>query len=427
MKSSLPCVALVLGSFGVFGSGACQAGLQPGDPSAGSANDDGSSGGSTKQSGGASGEAGGRKGDSESGGAKSAGGSGDDGTGGRKDATGGTGAGARTGGGGGGGNDGSGGSANVCEPDKTRPCYEGPPSTRKVGACRDGTETCLPDGSGYGPCTGQVLPTHEICENSLDDDCDGRVDFGDDADGDGWAFCLGDCCDDEETCDDPASVNVGAFEVSGNGIDEDCDGNVDDVSTTCDAGLSSNSLDAVDFAHALDLCRRTSESPPTPRTRTWGVVFARFLRSDSIGTPSPDARAIRASFGTNNLPKLGSGLVVLSTGTAAAPGETNPAHTPFDPGTDFGLTSTPPSDWLALNRNHFPTVAGCPTPSASVVHDPILYELRLRVPTNAHSFQFWASYFSADFPESICSGYSDYFLVLLTSEAENSPSDHDLA
>ena len=68
MKSSLPWIALAFGSLGVFGTGACQSGLQAGDPSAGSANDDNGSGGSKTESGGASGPGtGGRTGGSGSG------------------------------------------------------------------------------------------------------------------------------------------------------------------------------------------------------------------------------------------------------------------------------------------------------------------------------------------------------------------------
>lgn len=65
----------------------------------------------------------------------------------------------------------------VCLPGDTQPCYTGPAGTEGVGVCRAGTMTCLEDGSGFGECSGEVLPSAETC-NGLDDDCDGLVDTG---------------------------------------------------------------------------------------------------------------------------------------------------------------------------------------------------------------------------------------------------------
>ncbi len=64
----------------------------------------------------------------------------------------------------------------------------------------------------------------EVCGDGIDNDCDGVDDVCTvDADGDGY--------DDTVDCDDSdASVNPGAAEVCGDGIDNDCDG-VDDVCT----------------------------------------------------------------------------------------------------------------------------------------------------------------------------------------------------
>ena len=52
-------------------------------------------------------------------------------------------------------------------------CYTGASSTRGVGACKDGTQSCA--GGVVGPCVGQVTPTTEKCDNK-DNDCDGKTD-----------------------------------------------------------------------------------------------------------------------------------------------------------------------------------------------------------------------------------------------------------
>jgi hypothetical protein len=90
------------------------------------------------------------------------------------------------------------------------------------------------DGDGYSVTTACALPggdcddsdpfvspgAVEAC-NGFDDDCDGQVDEGFDADGDGYATCDGDCDDG-----DPA-IHPGAPELC-NGFDDDCDGPVDE-------------------------------------------------------------------------------------------------------------------------------------------------------------------------------------------------------
>jgi hypothetical protein len=60
-------------------------------------------------------------------------------------------------------------------PGETRACYSGPDGTEGVGVCVGGTETCLPDGSGYGACAGEVAPQAEDCSMGTDEDCDGTV------------------------------------------------------------------------------------------------------------------------------------------------------------------------------------------------------------------------------------------------------------
>ena len=65
----------------------------------------------------------------------------------------------------------------ACVPGTVAPCYSGPANTAGIGACKAGTVTCLPDGTAYGTCVGEVTPTPEDCETPIDDDCDGVSPF----------------------------------------------------------------------------------------------------------------------------------------------------------------------------------------------------------------------------------------------------------
>ena len=110
-------------------------------------------------------------------------------------------------------------------------CYSADDETLGVGICQAGTRRCVD--AGLGPCEGQIIPQEERCDISitagLDDDCDGRVDEGCDLDQDGVTADQGDCNDR----DDSVSPNA---EETCNGVDDDCNGRIDEVSVTCYEG-----------------------------------------------------------------------------------------------------------------------------------------------------------------------------------------------
>src|SRR5204862_296274 len=65
----------------------------------------------------------------------------------------------------------------ACSPGATQACYAGDPSQAGIGACVKGTQTCIGNEFGsWGACVGSGAPSPEICGDGIDNDCDGRVD-----------------------------------------------------------------------------------------------------------------------------------------------------------------------------------------------------------------------------------------------------------
>ncbi len=101
-------------------------------------------------------------------------------------------------------------------------CDDSDPALNLDDADGDGYSTCAGDCDDADPAVNPGVA--EDCLNGMDDDCDGLIDEGTDADGDGFvALPCGNDCDDSN----PA-VNPGAPEIC-DGLDNDCNGLVDDL------------------------------------------------------------------------------------------------------------------------------------------------------------------------------------------------------
>lgn len=119
--------------------------------------------------------------------------------------------------------------ANTCAEGQERPC-----ST----ACGEGVERCR--GGVWRPCTARA-PTLEICGNGVDDNCDGRIDedCGGCHPGDERP-CRTECGTGVERCVDGQWYGCTAPrvrpEICGNGVDDNCDGQIDEGCDGCREG-----------------------------------------------------------------------------------------------------------------------------------------------------------------------------------------------
>jgi hypothetical protein len=125
----------------------------------------------------------------------------------------------------------------ICTVGEQRACSSA--GQNGVGVCHAGVQTCEPTGEfgSWGACVGEVLPSAELC-NGLDDDCDGVVDQAltqacSTACGSGTIVCTAGAW---TSCSAPAPT----AEVC-NGLDDDCDGQIDEgldraCSSACGAG-----------------------------------------------------------------------------------------------------------------------------------------------------------------------------------------------
>jgi hypothetical protein len=222
-----------------------------------------------------------------------------------------------------------------------------------------------------------------------------------DHDGDGWSLRDGDCND----CD--PNTNPGAWDVPGNGVDEDCSGVADDEVTSCDDGIVLHTNVPEDGARAIGLCRFTQEKVSDPRDRSWGVIASSFELADGSLGMHHASRGVIEDFGPNVRPQQGGALLALSSASARRPGDPD-FVLPIDG--DMGTTSATPDGW----PKPFPSCSE-PLDPVPVANDSAALSLRIRVPTNAQGLSFRFAFFTTEFPAWVCRQYNDYFVALMAS------------
>ncbi|WP_437951676.1 hypothetical protein WME98_13425 [Sorangium sp. So ce296] len=249
-------------------------------------------------------------------------------------------------------------------------------------------------------------------------DCGGSPD--DDADGDGYTEQQGDC-DDCNPLVNPGVVELAT--VGGEGgaaperVDDDCDGEIDNLPEPCDDDIPIDDADPLKAAKAVELCK-TSSGPGD-----WGVVSAAWVMVD--GSPPPEGaeqnanfhlgHGILPKFGANIPPKAGARLLALSSGTARQ-------------ASDEGFES--PMGFNKKYEGEFPEgFPKDPRDCGDFVplkpSDPTAVEIAIRVPTNVRGFAFNINYVTYDWPLA-CTEFNDYFVALLSPRPANLIDGHIL-
>jgi len=324
----------------------------------------------------------------------------------------------------------------ACVPNTTKPCYQGAPGTQGVGPGKAGVQTCNATGTGWGACIGQVLPKFEICGNNIDEDCNGTKDDSTDYDGDGWTMCGGDCCDSVlQGCANPRLVNPGAFEVVGNGVDDDCDATTSDSvpAAACSTTSKFTTVTALDVAKAIELCQTTTANPPLAQKK-WGVISSTMLNASGTVPNATELSAMQnkqvailMNYGTGGIvPKKGPTMAGLSSGLMR---DKNDPGYPGSPDSTNGLTSTPPAAYLAAHGGSLPSSAGCSgsCPAGTGANDSTDIRLSIRVPTNALSFSYQFKFVSYEYWVYSCQLYNDFYLAMLQSTAMGIPADKNIS
>ncbi len=229
-----------------------------------------------------------------------------------------------------------------------------------------------------------------------------------DCDGDGYTVPA-DCNDND------ALVNPEAFDFI-DGVDNDCDGIVDNPVLTCETIPATSPGSPTDFARAADLCAQHSIT--NAGTVADPLVAAAWGQVQGLGpgetlwtsATKPVQVAIASSFGQNQT-RQGKTMVGLANGIWA---NTDPRNDPALDPAGFHINDAC-SDIPLMGQDCASLTNG--TPSGTVnVQDWAELTLTVKIPSNVQTAVFDFAFFSSEFNQWWDSAANDAFFVLVTSK-----------
>lgn len=347
----------------------------------------------------------------------------------------------------------------VCNPNGAGPitCYVPPNAACTAYVCAQAgyAHCCQSGGSGWDQsCVDYAKANCPSVQGGAVLACNGNGD----TDKDGYADSV-DC----RPCD--PLVNPGAFDFT-NTVDDDCDGLVDNAQISCDNGVTvGNGKTGEQAMMAMGLCRFVKQGayvdagtveyvPEDASAPPWGVIdysaasgvpvasskfvydastgadqqaaapgavappsFNSYTSSSAFRTPATDGYGVWDRFGaaTNayDFPKEGTRLLAISTGAAADRSRATFRSTQIgyerERSSGIPITGKAPGALVAAGTN-----PSCPKGSSQ--NDAINLRFQVRVPSNAVGFSFNSQWFTAEYPEWLCSSYNDSFLGVLNTQ-----------
>jgi hypothetical protein len=195
----------------------------------------------------------------------------------------------------------------VCAPNATAPCYEGPPGTQNVGTCKDGTKTCNPNGTSWGPCVGAVEPGVQLCTSpAQDQNCDGQLNEGCVCTSGDTIACyggpagtenVGPCQGGTQTCN-PDGLSYGPCvgqvlpqaETCNTPADDDCDGQVneDGVGCVCVPGSTASCYSGPAGTAGVGICVAGTKACNALGTAYGPCVGQVLPQAETCNTPDDD-------------------------------------------------------------------------------------------------------------------------------------------
>ena len=279
-------------------------------------------------------------------------------------------------------------------------------------------------------CSFTVTVTAATCSSSTSSSA--ALDPTIDNDGDGITIQQGDCCETTDQCRDPYLVNPGAAEIAGNGIDDNCNGRVDE-NRDCDlianeqryTSFTQTNIEL--FTRALGLCERVEDDADySSGYFYYSPYHSRITLADGITANKPDPLqvALLRSFG--GITAISGNGILMSTGAARLNGELGKT------GVDMNMNtaSTAPTAFpTATSSTQLPFPAGCPI-IENQAYDSVRIRFNIRMPRNFNGFAV-RFLFGAEQPDgmypptNLCQAQKDFFLIL--TDAKSAPPGGNIA